>query len=122
MLWTVGYDTIYAHQDKEDDLLVGLKSTALRLGEATPRWLVALLRGCRSCCGEWRARWPARGWRSFWRWRLAAVQLAWQVATLDTADPANCLARFKSNRLIGWLLLAGLAADMALVAFADAHY
>jgi 4-hydroxybenzoate polyprenyltransferase len=45
---------------------------------------------------------------------LAAIQLAWQVATLDAADPANCLARFKSNRLVGWLLFLGLAADMAL--------
>jgi 4-hydroxybenzoate polyprenyltransferase len=53
---------------------------------------------------------------------LAAVQLAWQVATLDSADPANCLSRFKSNQLVGWLLFGGLAADMALVALADAHY
>ena len=45
---------------------------------------------------------------------LAAVQLAWQVATLDTADAGNCLARFKSNRLVGWLLFGGLAADMAI--------
>ena len=46
---------------------------------------------------------------------LAAAQLAWQVATLDTSDAANCLARFKSNRLVGWLLFGGLAADMAIV-------
>ncbi len=45
---------------------------------------------------------------------LAAVQLAWQLRTLDIDDPANCLARFKSNRVVGWLLLGGLAADMAL--------
>ena len=42
------------------------------------------------------------------------AQLAWQVATLDIADQGNCLARFKSNRLIGWALFLGLAADMAL--------
>jgi 4-hydroxybenzoate polyprenyltransferase len=53
---------------------------------------------------------------------LASIQLAWQVATLDVADPVNCLARFKSNRLVGWALLAGLAADMALITLADAHY
>ena len=76
----------------------------------------------RLCCGDWRARWPARTLAFFLALALAAVQLAWQVATLDAADPANCLARFKSNRLVGWLLLAGLAADMALVALADAHY
>ena len=44
VLWTIGYDTIYAHQDKEDDLAVGLKSTALRFGAATQRWLIGLLR------------------------------------------------------------------------------
>ena len=94
-----------------------MKSTALRLGEATPRWLVALLRGCNFALGSGRRA----GWSTlafFLALALAAVQMAWQVATLDLADPANCLARFKSNRLIGWLLLAGLAADMALVAFA----
>ena len=108
VLWTVGYDTIYAHQDKEDDAVVGLKSTALRLlsGDLTPD--SGDLAGARLLF--------------FLALALAAVQMAWQVATLDSADPANCLARFRSNRLIGWLLLAGLAADMALVAFADAHY
>jgi 4-hydroxybenzoate polyprenyltransferase len=52
---------------------------------------------------------------------LAGVQLAWQVATLNTADAGNCLARFKSNQWIGWLLLVGLAADMALAALLDAY-
>jgi 4-hydroxybenzoate polyprenyltransferase len=45
---------------------------------------------------------------------LAAVQLVWQLRTLDIDDPGNCLARFKSNRIVGWLLLIGLTADMAL--------
>ena len=45
---------------------------------------------------------------------VAAAQLAWQVATLDTSDPANCLARFKSNQLVGWALFLGIVADMAL--------
>ena len=45
VLWTIGYDTIYAHQDKEDDLMVGLKSTALRFGEQTQRWLVGFYGG-----------------------------------------------------------------------------
>ena len=47
---------------------------------------------------------------------LAAAQFAWQVATLDTRDAGNCLARFKSNRVVGWLLLLGLVVDMALIA------
>ena len=121
VLWTVGYDTIYAHQDKDDDLLVGLKSTALRLGEATPRWLTAFYAGAILMWGLAGAMAGARlGF--FLTLSLVSIQFAWQVATIDLADPTNCLARFKSNRLVGWMLLAGLAADMALVAFAGAHY
>jgi 4-hydroxybenzoate polyprenyltransferase len=121
VLWTVGYDTIYAHQDKEDDLLVGLKSTALKLGDATPLWLVGFYVGAVLLWGVAGAMAGAR-LVFFLALALAAVQLAWQVATLDSADPANCLSRFKSNQLVGWLLFVGLAADMALVALADAHY
>jgi 4-hydroxybenzoate polyprenyltransferase len=121
VLWTIGYDTIYAHQDKEDDLLVGLKSTALRLGEATPRWLAAFYAGAVLLWGLAGAMAGAR-LAFFLALGLASIQLAWQVATLKLADPVNCLARFKSNRLIGWALLAGLAADMALITLADAHY
>jgi len=47
---------------------------------------------------------------------LAAVQLGWQVATLDIGDARNCLSRFKSNQLVGWLLFLGLSADMAVAA------
>jgi 4-hydroxybenzoate polyprenyltransferase len=120
VLWTVGYDTIYAHQDKEDDLLVGLKSTALKLGEATPRWLVGLYSGA---IVLWALAGAMAGARLafYLALALAAVQMAWQVATLDMADPRNCLVRFKSNQLVGWALFLGLAADMALVALADAH-
>jgi len=120
VLWTVGYDTIYAHQDKEDDALVGLKSTALRLGDATPRWLVVFYAGAVVLWGLAGALVGAHI-VFFLALLLACVQLAWQVATLDTADPANCRARFKSNQLVGWILFLGLTADMALAAFADAH-
>jgi 4-hydroxybenzoate polyprenyltransferase len=113
VLWTIGYDTIYAHQDKEDDLAVGLKSTALKLGEATPRWLAAFYAGAVLLWGI-AAAMAGAGLAFFLALALAGVQLAWQVATLDLADPRNCLSRFKSNRLIGWLLFLGLAADMAL--------
>jgi 4-hydroxybenzoate polyprenyltransferase len=115
ILWTVGYDTVYAHQDKEDDALVGLKSTALKLGDATRPWLAAFYAGAALL---WGAAGLAAGARLAFllALALAAGQLAWQVATLDTRDAANCLARFKSNRWVGWLLLVGLAADMGLSA------
>jgi 4-hydroxybenzoate polyprenyltransferase len=51
---------------------------------------------------------------------FSAVQLSWQVATLDTADPANCLARFRSNQLVGWALFLAAVIDMGLVALFDA--
>jgi 4-hydroxybenzoate polyprenyltransferase len=120
VLWTVGYDTIYAHQDKEDDLAIGLKSTALKFGDATPQWLVAFYAGAVLL---WAVAAALAGARLafFLALGLAGAQLAWQVATLNTADAGNCLVRFKSNRWIGWLLFLGLAVDMALAALLDAH-
>ena len=114
VLWTIGYDTIYAHQDKEDDLTLGLKSTALRFGEATPRWLSGFYAGAVVLWGGAGvlARRAARHSSSRLPWRR--LQFAWQMATLDTADAGNCLARFKSNQLVGWVLFLGLVADMAL--------
>jgi 4-hydroxybenzoate polyprenyltransferase len=115
ILWTVGYDTIYAHQDKEDDALVGLKSTALRFGAGTQRWLVALYGGAVIL---WGTAGLLTGAHTVFPLALtaAAAQLAWQVATLDTGDAGNCLSRFKSNQLVGWLLFGGLTAEMALSA------
>jgi 4-hydroxybenzoate polyprenyltransferase len=118
VLWTIGYDTIYAHLDKEDDQRLGLKSTALRLGAATPRWLLGFYGGAVLL---WAVAGTMAGARlSFYlALGLAAMQLAWQAATLRLAEPANCLARFQSNALVGWLLFAGLVADMALRALAQ---
>jgi 4-hydroxybenzoate polyprenyltransferase len=115
VLWTVGYDTIYAHQDTEDDALLGLKSTALRFGAATPRWLVLFYTGA---VVLWGAAGILAGAHAAFAvaLALAAAQMAWQVVTLDTSNAGNCLARFKSNRLIGWLLFGGLVADMAFSA------
>ena len=75
----------------------------------------------RSCCGGSPAVLAGARFAFFLALALAGVQLAWQVATLDMADAGNCLARFKSNRLVGWLLFLGLVADMALAALLDAY-
>jgi 4-hydroxybenzoate polyprenyltransferase len=115
VMWTIGYDTIYAHQDKEDDALVGLKSTALRFGDATHRWLAAFYAGAVLLWGVAGLLAGAR-LAFLLALALAAVQFAWQVATLGTRDAGNCLVRFKSNRVVGWLLLLGLVADMGLIA------
>jgi 4-hydroxybenzoate polyprenyltransferase len=115
VLWTVGYDTIYAHQDKEDDLLIGLKSTALRFGAATKRWLTAFYAGA---VFFWMLAGALAGARLlfFLALALASVQLAWQILTLEPDDVGNCLARFTSNRFVGWMLFIGLTADMTLAA------
>src|SRR5262249_30462616 len=114
VLWTIGYDTIYAHQDKEDDLTIGVKSTALKFGAATGNWLSALYAGAVLL---WGAAGLLAGARFAFALALAfaAAQLAWQVATLASEDAGNCLARFKSNQLVGWALVLGLGADMLII-------
>ncbi len=107
--WTLGYDTIYAHQDKDDDAIVGVKSTALRLGAKTRPflWLVytvtiALIGVSGALVG---LAWP------FWfGLALAAAHFAWQAATTDFDDSPMCLARFKSNARVGLLIFVAIAA------------
>ena len=113
--WTIGYDTIYAHQDKEDDLLLGLKSTALRFGERTKPWVSGFYAFALTMWGisAWMVGVGAIGTVALVG---AAAHMVWQVATLDISDPANCLKRFKSNRNLGWLIFAGFVADMAFAA------
>jgi 4-hydroxybenzoate polyprenyltransferase len=105
--WTLGYDTIYAHQDKEDDALIGVKSTALKFGQATKSWLWFFYG---LTCVLWAAL--GAGLELPWPYWAAlagvAVHFSWQVVTLDTDNPQDCLDKFKSNRNVGWILFAGL--------------
>jgi 4-hydroxybenzoate polyprenyltransferase len=113
--WTIGYDTIYAHQDKEDDAVIGLKSTALRFGEATRWWLCAFYGA--TLGGIAFAGWLVGAGIWFYLGMIvAAGHLAWQVATLDIDDPQNCLQRFRSNNLFGAIVFAALTLDMVSVA------
>jgi 4-hydroxybenzoate polyprenyltransferase len=119
--WTLFYDTIYAHQDKEDDALIGVKSTARLFGTATRTWLrgflvlTVLLTGAAivlafadaprnplalvvALAGPW-----AMGWH-----------LAWQLRRLDTEDPATCLMLFRSNREAGFTIALFLALALIL--------
>jgi 4-hydroxybenzoate polyprenyltransferase len=111
--WVIGYDTIYAHQDAEDDALIGIKSTALLFGARTGPALAAFYGSAVVLIGmalvSAAARWPAWiGLAAF------AAHLAWQIVRLDIANPALCLRVFKSNRDAGLLLFAGLLADAAM--------
>ena len=108
-LWTLGYDTIYAHQDKVDDALVGVKSSARWLGAATPRWLWGFYAMALVLIGA--AGWLAQMGPGFYLvLALAGAQLAWQVRTLDLDDPRSCLVRFRSNREFGLLVFLALLA------------
>ena len=106
--WTLFYDTIYAHQDKEDDVMIGVKSTALLFGAATPRWLTkfliltVLLMGAGIALAlidaspltlilALGAPW-AMGWH-----------LVWQLRKLDIDDSDGLLALFRSNRDAGMI-------------------
>jgi 4-hydroxybenzoate polyprenyltransferase len=111
--WTLGYDTIYAHQDKEDDVLIGVKSSALALGTTTRPLLFVFYTGAAALWGAAGAA-AGVGW-SFWLCLgLVVLQLFWQAATVDINDPADCLAKFRSNRWTGWLLLLGIAGSHVL--------
>lgn len=110
ILWTIGYDTIYAHQDKEDDALVGVRSTARYFGANTRPWLVGLYGATVLLLG---AAFALAGVGPFAWAGLAgfAGHLVWQIRRLDIDDPDVCLRLFRANRWTGWILFAGLVAD-----------
>jgi 4-hydroxybenzoate polyprenyltransferase len=111
--WVIGYDTIYAHQDREDDALIGVKSTALLFGPRTRPLLTAfygvavVLIGI---AGYLAGAGPvfALGLAAF------AAHLAWQVTRIDIDNPGLCLMLFKSNREAGLILFAAFVLDAAL--------
>lgn len=109
ILWILGYDTIYAHQDREDDALIGVKSTA-RLFGANTSWLLAacyaglllLLAVAMALSGLHAA--------GYWLLLAPAATLAWQIIRLDINDPARCLSLFKLNRETGLLIALAIVA------------
>jgi 4-hydroxybenzoate polyprenyltransferase len=111
--WVIGYDTIYAHQDAEDDALIGIKSTALLFGARTRPALmvfyglaVVLIGAALVLAGAHVFAWI--GLAAF------AAHLVWQIRRLQINDPALCLRIFKSNRDAGLLLFFGLLADAVM--------
>ena len=103
ILWVIGYDTIYALQDREDDALVGIRSSALRLGGKVRGGVAGFFAGALAC-------WTLAFWllRADWVALLAllpmAAHLGWQVVTLDPANGDNALTRFRANRTAGLLM------------------
>ena len=110
IFWTLGYDTIYAHQDRRDDPAAGVKSSARALGVmASKPWLAGFYAAAIVLFG-FAGHSAGLGWPFWVGLALGAGQLAWQIADVDLDDPRDGLAKFRSNRLFGWLLLAGTAA------------
>ena len=105
IFWCVGYDTIYALQDKEDDALVGIRSSALRLGDNVKAGVIAFYALALAfwALAAWSVREDALAMLAL---LPAAVHLMWQGFTLDPADGANALERFRSNRFAGLLVAA----------------
>ena len=107
--WTLGYDTIYAHQDREDDALVGVRSSARRLGAKTTPALWAFyglaLVGF-GAAGELAELGPA----FYLGLGLGGLLLAWQVLRLERDNPADCLEKFKANSSFGWILFFAILA------------
>jgi 4-hydroxybenzoate polyprenyltransferase len=115
--WTIGYDTIYAHQDREEDRALGLRSTALRFGENSQSWIGGFYA---AAVVFWLAAGFLAGTHLIFVTAvvLVSLQLSWQVVTLIPTDANNCLRRFRSNRDVGIGLFLGLVTDMALSWFA----
>jgi len=110
IFWVIGYDTIYALQDKEDDTLAGVRSTARLFGRRAKR-LIAVSYAAATllfAVSFWLADTDII---AFVGLALGAAHLAWQVNTLDTENPDRCLRLFRSNRDYGWILFLGILVD-----------
>ncbi|HXO68067.1 MAG TPA: 4-hydroxybenzoate octaprenyltransferase [Bradyrhizobium sp.] len=108
--WVIGYDTIYAHQDAEDDALIGIKSTALLFGARTRPALMVFYGLAVVLIGIALAL-AGAGWMAWIGLAAFAVHLVSQIERLEIGDPKLCLRIFKSNRNAGLLLFAGLLSD-----------
>ncbi|ENN89017.1 4-hydroxybenzoate polyprenyl transferase [Rhizobium freirei PRF 81] len=114
ILWTIGYDTIYAHQDKEDDELIGVRSTARLFGDQTRLWLVGLY-GATLLLMLIAFALAGTSWLAYLGLLAAGGMFAYQIAVLDINDGEQCLALFKSNNRVGLIIFAGLFLSFLLL-------
>ncbi|KAE9551075.1 hypothetical protein FO519_005712 [Halicephalobus sp. NKZ332] len=109
IFWTMIYDTIYAHQDKEDDSRIGVKSTALKFQEKTKFWLTGFSAAMISNLGLAGSKMDL-SWPFYTSLVLASLQLSWQIWTLNINRREDCWKKFNSNQWIGVLMLTGILA------------
>lgn len=106
--WTLGYDTIYAHQDREDDAVIGIKSTALKFGEDSGKWVAGFYAATNFLLLLVGAFLDAY-WPFYVGWAAASLHLVIQPACWDRNDPESSLNTFRSNRNFAFLVLLALA-------------
>ncbi|RWX77179.1 4-hydroxybenzoate octaprenyltransferase [Neorhizobium lilium] len=111
--WTIGYDTIYAHQDKEDDELIGVRSTARLFGEDTKAWLFGLY-GLALLLLLFAFIAGSAGVLAYLGLAAAAVMFAWQILVLDIGNADQCLKLFKFNTRVGATIFIGLCLSALL--------
>ncbi len=107
ILWVIGYDTIYAHQDREDDAIVGVRSTARLFGDKTVYWLIGLYSGA-LILFAWAFAMAEVPMPALAGLIAAAAHMSRQIRTLDIDDPGQCIRLFRSNNTVGWLIFLGL--------------
>lgn len=109
VFWTLVYDTIYAHQDKEDDLKVGVKSTALHFGDSTKEWISGFGIACLG--GLAVSGFNAEiGWPYYASLAAASGHLGWQIWTVDLSSRVDCNRKFVSNKWFGAIIFGGILA------------
>ncbi len=116
VLWTFGYDTLYAHQDREDDAKIGIKSSARALGQHTV-WVVGLAYAGFMACLTMGFALAGAYWPAFMGITVASMHLCWQLWRFDLADAAGAGRLFRSNSRVGLVILAALLASNLSIAF-----
>uniref|UniRef100_A0A5S6QHP5 4-hydroxybenzoate polyprenyltransferase, mitochondrial n=1 Tax=Trichuris muris TaxID=70415 RepID=A0A5S6QHP5_TRIMR len=105
--YTIVYDTIYSHQDKTDDMAIGVKSTAIKFGNRTKTYLAgfgSVMTGCLLLTGTI----CDQTWPYYFGVGLAAAQLSWQIMTVNIDNPEDCWKKFSTNRYAGLVLFGGI--------------
>ena len=111
LFWTLGYDTIYAHQDKDDDALIGVRSTARLFGAATKSWVAAFY-GLAFLLLVAAGLVAGLSLIFLIGMLVVGAHLAWQVLRLDISSADSCLAVFRSNRELGLLMFTAICAGI----------
>ncbi|KRY51764.1 4-hydroxybenzoate polyprenyltransferase, mitochondrial, partial [Trichinella britovi] len=111
--WTLVYDTIYAHQDKADDSIIGLKSTALKFGDNTKPYL-SLFGSSMITSLAITGLMTDQTWPYYVGLLLTSCHIGWQIGTLDINNPADCWKKFSTNRYLGLILFMSIVASNLL--------